>query len=116
MSDNNKGQFKPGQSGNPGGRPKGYGEVRELARAHTEKAIDVLASIMYDEKAAATARQAAAEALLNRGWGKPETTVNVGGQGSSWIEALRQISQQRAPENKQETGEAAVSAKTEGES
>ena len=26
-------KFKPGQSGNPGGRPKGFAEVRELARA-----------------------------------------------------------------------------------
>jgi hypothetical protein len=59
MSEKNKGQFQPGKSGNPGGRPKGYGEVRDLAREHTQKAIDVLAGIMYDDKAPASARQAA---------------------------------------------------------
>ena len=106
MSEKNNGQFKPGQSGNPGGRPKGYGEVRELARQHTEKAIDVLVGIMYDEKAPASARQAAAEALLNRGWGKPETTVNVGGNvGSTWLDVMRELNQKRAePENRQESG------------
>ena len=97
MSENG-GKWKPGQSGNPGGRPKGYGEVRELARQHTDKAIDTLAGIMYDDKAPASARQAAAEALLNRGWGKPETTVNVGGQGSSWVEAMRQLAAEKPKE------------------
>jgi hypothetical protein len=29
------GSFKPGHSGNPGGRPKGSIEVRNLAREHT---------------------------------------------------------------------------------
>ena len=33
-------KFKPGQSGNPGGRPKGFAEVRELAREHTVAAIE----------------------------------------------------------------------------
>jgi hypothetical protein len=38
-------KFKPGQSGNPGGRPKGFAEVRELAREHTVAAIGKLVSI-----------------------------------------------------------------------
>ena len=38
--------FKPGESGNPGGRPKVVAEVRELARQHTAAAIQTLASIM----------------------------------------------------------------------
>jgi len=36
--------FKKGQSGNPGGRPKIVGEVKELARTHTAEAIETLVS------------------------------------------------------------------------
>jgi hypothetical protein len=63
--------FKKGQSGNPGGRPKVVAEVKELARAHTGEAIETLVSIMTNHKAAPAARVSAANALLDRGYGKP---------------------------------------------
>lgn len=63
--------FLPGQSGNPGGRPKALREVMELARAKTEAAVEALAGIMSDEAAPAAARVSAATALLDRGWGRP---------------------------------------------
>ena len=69
--------FVPGQSGNPGGRPKGVIEVRELARTHTEAAIKALADMLTDEKAPHAARVAAAVALLDRGWGKPLQQVEA---------------------------------------
>jgi hypothetical protein len=47
-------------------------EIASLARAHTRKAVRVLASIMNMPKAPHHARVAAAEALLDRGWGKPK--------------------------------------------
>jgi len=65
------GQFAPGVSGNPGGRPKHLKEVVELAREHTPDAIKTLASIMQDEKQPPAARVRAAGELLNRGWGQP---------------------------------------------
>jgi hypothetical protein len=32
-------RFEKGQSGNPGGRPKGYGDIRQLAPRHTGAAF-----------------------------------------------------------------------------
>ena len=69
--------FEKGKSGNPGGRPKVIGEVRELAREHTQDAIDTLARIMKSTKAPPAARVAAANSLLDRGYGKPAIDMTV---------------------------------------
>lgn len=69
--------FVKGQSGNPGGRPKEVAEVRDLARQHTAAAIGTLAKIMNDTKARESARVAAADALLDRGWGKAPAHLSV---------------------------------------
>ena len=66
-----------GQSGNPGGRPKALGDIREIARQHTDAAIKVLINVMGDAEAAASARVGAATALLDRGWGRPAQTINA---------------------------------------
>ena len=71
MNTEGKGGFQKGGSGNPGGRPKETGEMRDLARQHTPQAIEALQCIMNEQQAPASARVAAAEALLNRGWGRP---------------------------------------------
>lgn len=55
-----------GQSGNPGGRPKG---IAAKAREHTDKALDVLVAGMGDEDP--RVRVSAAKEVLDRGWGKP---------------------------------------------
>lgn len=49
---------------------KATAEIRSLARAHTEKAVKVLVGIMSQPKTPAAARVSAAQALLDRGWGK----------------------------------------------
>lgn len=69
--------FAPGKSGNPSGRPRIPEEVKELARAHTAEAIRTLAEVMGDSSAPHNARVNAAEKLLDRAWGKSESTVNV---------------------------------------
>ena len=63
------GQFVPGQSGNPSGRPRDEHRVAELARSYTAKAIDTLVELMRHGKEE-RARGTAAQALLDRGWGK----------------------------------------------
>ena len=45
-------------------------EIKSLARKHTGTALKVLAGIMNEPEAPAAARVAAANSLLDRGWGK----------------------------------------------
>ena len=65
-----RGRWLPGSSPNPGGRPKIIEDIRDLAREHTETAINALVHIAESGKQE-SARVAAASALLDRGWGKP---------------------------------------------
>ncbi len=50
-------------------------EVRELSRSHTKEAIERLAFWMKSDNP--TASVAAANALLDRGYGKPAQVVNL---------------------------------------
>jgi hypothetical protein len=50
--------------------PKAITEIRSLARSHTRKAINVLVGVMRSTNATPAARVAAANAILDRGWGK----------------------------------------------
>lgn len=52
-------------------------EIRSLARKHTEKAMKTLAAIMVEPSAPHAARVAAANAILDRGWGKPEMKLEA---------------------------------------
>jgi hypothetical protein len=61
-------KFKPGQSGNPGGRPKG---LAAKAREHADKALDVIAAALDDQDP--KVRIAAAKEIFDRGFGKPVT-------------------------------------------
>src|SRR5690349_10593226 len=63
--------FQKGQSGNPGGRPKGDLRLRELARERTEAALDTLTEIMNSETVPPAVRLSAACAILDRGYGRP---------------------------------------------
>jgi hypothetical protein len=74
-----KGKWTKGKSGNPSGRPAGYAEMAELARSKTPEAIETLVACMgfgVDGRV----RVMAAEALLDRGWGKVAVNVEMSGE------------------------------------
>ncbi len=70
--------FKPGQSGNAGGRPKTVIAVQALAREYTVESIETLAEIMRDEAVSASVRVAAANSLIIRAWGHAPQTIQFG--------------------------------------
>jgi hypothetical protein len=57
-------------------------EIRSLARSHTRTAIRVLVGIMRCEDATPAARVSAANAILDRGWGKATQPLENSGDGA----------------------------------
>src|SRR5262245_3715954 len=70
-----KGCFKKGESGNPGGRPKLPTEVKEAFQARAPEALAVLVRCLEssDDRIA----MLAAQAILDRGYGKPVQQVDA---------------------------------------
>ncbi len=78
--------FKPGASGNPGGRPRRpttiaarriAADVKVLAQDCAADAVSTLRAIMLSERAPPAARISAATVLLDRGYGKARQEVEI---------------------------------------
>ena len=80
------GQFRPGISGNPGGRPKMPEEFRQLARENSIPALQVVVNILKNPASANKDRLKAAEIILDRAWGKPVQGVEMSGRDGGPIE------------------------------
>ena len=72
------GQFLPGHSGNPGGRPVGFHNYIQERTADGSELTDFVLSVFRDENVSNKERMDAATWLADRGFGKP--TVNSGSQ------------------------------------
>ena len=88
------GRFRAGHSGNAGGRPRDEHKVAELARSYTTEAKDTLVDLMRHAKDDRM-RGTAAQALLERGWGKPrvEVATTHKNNSESFIEALQAVAE-----------------------
>ena len=77
---NADGTFQKGVSGNPGGRPKRTPAVQQAIdrmKEITPEAVEVVYKILKDEKTTVYAKLQAAELILNRAMGRPETYLRV---------------------------------------
>jgi Family of unknown function (DUF5681) len=78
--------FRPGQSGNPTGRGRATLELRDVARTYTEEAVRTLVTIMRSDRSPAAARVAAAQAVLDRAWGRAvQALEHSGPEGSALL-------------------------------
>lgn len=88
--------FKPGQSGNPGGQPKAYAEVRKLldsgVLAAAETMLD-LAANSDDPKV----RMAAAKDILDRTLGKAKESIEHSTDANGVLAAVIEAMRSRAP-------------------
>src|SRR5215472_2429482 len=72
-------------------------EIRTLARSYTKAAIKTLVGIMRQPKAPPAARVMAANALLDRGWGKAAQLVAVDGEIRQLVEVKLNVVAPHAP-------------------
>ena len=66
-------------------------EIRSAARSHTKTAIAVLVGIMRSENVTPAARVSAANAILDRGWGKAAQMENGEGGTPEPIHRIERI-------------------------
>jgi hypothetical protein len=66
-------RWKPGQSGNPKGRPRKGDALAEVIREKVDpqQLIDVALAVMADQKSPASVKLQAASFLAERGWQRP---------------------------------------------
>src|SRR5579884_4019901 len=81
--------WKPGQSGNPRGRPTVAAEIRDLARNHAREAIERLVALVQSDNPQVALR--AAEALLDRGYGRPMQAIQVNGNDKRPMQSIEVV-------------------------
>ena len=95
-------------SPNPSGRPAVVGELRELARKHTDDALNALIDVCNNKASPPAARVTAACALLDRGYGRPmqsvENKIEIQSMADTAAQVLMDLSR-KAKEAKQREGE-----------
>jgi hypothetical protein len=70
--------WRPGESPNPGGRPKGMAEFLKARYGDSGKGLlEELATIAFNKRISARVRVSALSELLNRGWGRPTQALEV---------------------------------------
>lgn len=85
------GGARPGAGRKPGKVSKAKRELAELAKDHAEAALRTLVQVATEGESE-SARVSAANAILDRGYGRPFQAQNPAGEASDGVaEALREI-------------------------
>lgn len=79
--------WKPGQSGNPGGKSKKLEEVKALAKDASRRALERIIELIEsdDDRIALMA----AKEVLDRAWGKPKEVDDDGPKGAVTINIIK---------------------------
>jgi len=86
--------FRPGQSGNPKGRPPKSHCARDIAAKHARKAFRALSEVLSDKEAPPAARVSAASQILDRAFGKAPQSLEVTqtvGLSEAFEDVIKQI-------------------------
>ena len=70
-------QFKPGQSGNPKGRPKKDKQLADKIQEKTDQLVNQLFQLATSEETQDSVKIQAINTLLDRGFGKAPQTLDV---------------------------------------
>ena len=73
--------FRPGESGNPGGRPKAVAALRDLVQARGDGLIGKLMDIAFANETEPRVRIEAIKVLLDRGYGRPPQPITGEDEG-----------------------------------
>jgi hypothetical protein len=71
--------------------PRAVTEIRSLARSHTRTALNVLVGVMRSNEATPAARVAAANAILDRGWGKAPQAIENSGAALELVHRIERV-------------------------
>ena len=71
--------------------PKSLTQIRSLARSHTRSALNILVQIMRNKDATPAARVSAANAILDRGWGKAIQAIENGEHPLELIHRIERV-------------------------
>ena len=82
-------KFQPGQSGNPGGRPRQNPKIRELALENSVEALQTISELMKNKRCAPSTRLAACNSILDRAYGKPASSLELTGKDGESLVADR---------------------------
>jgi hypothetical protein len=83
-----------GVSGNPGGRPKLELSIRELAQRHGMEALETLIHVMRTGRRGE--QIVAANAILDRAYGKPTQSVEMSGDRTTLVDLLVSLNNSHA--------------------
>lgn len=76
----NRGGARPGAGRKKGVVSQAKRELRDMAKDHCADALQVLVDIAKSQTSSDAARVSAANAILDRGYGKPTQAVSLGGE------------------------------------